>query len=270
MKYFDSHTHTVYSFDGRDTVADMCKAAVAAGLSGIAFTDHCDIDGVSDGFYPPYLFKTAREDIMRAAEEFAPVLEVCYGVELGQPHARPGAAELVIREGGFDFVLGSLHNLRDVPDFSYLMYDIMPERLIDSLFERSFSELSEVARFPGVCSLAHITYPFRYIKRAGVKYDLRRHFSAVRELYRVMIDKQCALELNTSTLAEAGDTMPPLDFFRLYRDCGGELVTVGSDAHSAARVGAEIRGAYEALAQIGFRYISRFKKGELIQEKLDV
>ena len=43
---------------------------------------------------------------------------------------------------------------------------------------------------------------------------------------------------------------------RLYRDEGGELVTVGSDAHTAAEVGGGVPKAYDLLRSLGFRYVS--------------
>ena len=46
--------HTINSFDGNYTLNEMCEAAVAAGLSEIAVTEHCDIDCILDGIYPKY------------------------------------------------------------------------------------------------------------------------------------------------------------------------------------------------------------------------
>ena len=41
---FDFHMHTRVSFDGHDTGEAMAKAALAAGLKEICFTDHLDYD----------------------------------------------------------------------------------------------------------------------------------------------------------------------------------------------------------------------------------
>ncbi|MBQ4042567.1 MAG: PHP domain-containing protein [Clostridia bacterium] len=51
---YDTHTHSVYSFDGHHTPSEMCAEAEKAGVAAFVITDHCDIDGVLDGFYPDY------------------------------------------------------------------------------------------------------------------------------------------------------------------------------------------------------------------------
>ena len=64
----DSHTHSAFSFDGHDSVLEMCCAAIKNGVSVFAVTDHNDIDGVSDGFYPPYLPQAGRNAVLEARE----------------------------------------------------------------------------------------------------------------------------------------------------------------------------------------------------------
>ena len=47
MKYsniFDSHTHSIHSFDGNHSCNALCDGAIEHGAIGIAITDHCDID----------------------------------------------------------------------------------------------------------------------------------------------------------------------------------------------------------------------------------
>ena len=52
------------------------------------------------------------------------------------------------------------------------------------------------------------------------------------------------------------------DYFALmatYQELGGEIVTVGSDAHSPEYVGTHILEVYEMLREIGFRYVTAFE-----------
>ena len=44
------------------------------------------------------------------------------------------------------------------------------------------------------------------------------------------------------------------------RDCGGELVTVGSDAHTPADVGKGVRAACALLRECGFRRVCTYEK----------
>ena len=45
---------------------------------------------------------------------------------------------------------------------------------------------------------------------------------------------------------------------KTYRALGGEIITVGSDAHAQEYVGAGIADAYAALKELGFRYIAAY------------
>ena len=57
MVLFDNHNHSQFSFDGgRTSVEASSRAAVAAGLGGICFSDHCD-------FYVPPM-KASFEDLV--------------------------------------------------------------------------------------------------------------------------------------------------------------------------------------------------------------
>lgn len=54
----------------------------------------------------------------------------------------------------------------------------------------------------------------------------------------------------------------------LYRECGGEILTVGSDAHVPSGVGKGIREALELMAHCGFRYVCTYDKHKPVFHKL--
>lgn len=253
LKYYDLHTHSRYSFDGDKSPAGdidaMAEAAISAGLRGIAITDHCDIDGVLDGYYPKYDKEEIRRDVLAAKEKYAGKLGILYGIELGQPHAKPEEARRLLDECRFEYVLGSLHNLRGVPDFSFFHYGKMEPEVIDHFMSRAVDELCEIARFPGITTMAHITYPARYMRQDGVKYDFLKFEKKWRELFHIMIENGLNLEINTSGLRKPNDgkTMPESDLIALYKDQGGKRFVLGSDAHTSGDIG---KGLAEGLAKI--------------------
>lgn len=265
----DSHTHSAFSFDGHDSVLEMCCAAIKNGVSVFAVTDHNDIDGVSDGFYPPYLPQAGRNAVLEARERFAGKVEIAWGVEIGQPHLREQESRKLLEDHHYDFVIGSVHNLENVPDFAFLHYADMPQVLIDSLFRRNLETLCHVASFPGISTLAHITYPRRYARLYGREIEISRFTEEFRVLFRIMTEKGVALELNTKMLREGqAEPDPSSDILALYRKCGGELITVGSDAHFARDIGGSVEDAYELLRTLGFRYVSYAAVGGMRQMKL--
>jgi len=266
MQFFDSHMHTGFSFDGRDSADSLCQAAIAKGLSGIAITDHYDVDGMVEDYYRQYDAAAAEAAILEAKEKYRGVLRVSYGIELGQPYTYPETAKKLLAEHPFDFVLGSLHNLRGVPDFSLMKYEGMSANLRAQLWERTLDEyqllLDTDSHGCAFHSLAHINYPQRYFLLAGVDFPMHNYYDRISHIYRQIIDRGIALEVNTSGLRKGlGITLPGADLLRLYRDCGGELITIGSDAHFTEDVGADVPAVYAMLTELGFRYAAFFENG---------
>lgn len=237
----DLHIHTKFSFDSDAELRDVAEAAISAGLKTIALTDHCDIDGIFDGIYPPYEADVIRCEVEKLKSEYSGKLNILRGIELGQPHVLPKEAKKLLEEQEYEFVLGSLHNLRGYPDFYFLKFDRMEEQQLDYLAKRNIAELCEIAKFEfcgkHIDSLAHITYMSRYLDECKVDYDLLKHECEWRNLFKIMIENGIALELNYSGLRKGGRMMPDERFIELYEDCGGKNFTLGSDAHVPSDIG---------------------------------
>ncbi len=257
----DSHLHTINSFDGQNTLDDICAAALEKGLSEISPTEHCDIDCILDGIYPKYDEAAIRDAIAEAREKYAGKLTISHGIELGQAHLRYAEAAALIERSEHDFVLGSLHNLPDVPDFSLLKFEKMSMEQAVSLWERSLTEVEKLIRTRLIDSLAHVIYPIRYITLAGKKLDLTAYYPRLSEIFGYMVENGIALEINTSGIRQGlGFTLPDRDILALYVKCGGKMVTCGSDAHRTCDVGSDITLAYNMLKEVGLDYVTVFHK----------
>lgn len=259
----DLHCHSMYSFDSEADPDEICLAAIERNIERIAITDHCDIDCIEAGFYSIYDASTAREHILSVKSKYADKLDVLFGVELGGAHVCPDLSAELVRKYKFDFVLGSLHNLKDVPDFSFIDYTEMPMALIIDLMRRNISELCEIARLPFINSIAHITYPYRYIRACGKQIEFSELYGEFSELFELIIRNGKALEVNTSPYRKnIADTMPEKELMELYFSLGGRIITVGSDAHTPVDLGAGTHEALHTLKSIGFTAISYYKNGE--------
>lgn len=253
MQYLDLHTHTGFSFDSEEQPERSCLAAIEKGLSGIAITNHCDYDGIELGIYPPIDLDGDRAATMAVKEKFAGRLTVLYGIELGQPWLyREKWAEFRARYQP-EYVLGSIHNLAGVPDFAFLRYDEMSEGHCAHLFGRYLDEMEQLLTVPGLTTLAHMTYPLRYMRKYGKDLDLRPFYPKIQRILRGVIDRGIHLEVNTSGLRQGmGETMPGDDIIELYRSLGGRKIAVGSDAHRAEDVGANVIEVTDRLRAEGF------------------
>lgn len=263
MKYTvtaDSHTHSCFSHDGTDSVMDLCNSAVERGLYALTITDHCECNIFEERNYEQAL-KNSYAEIQRACTAFDGKLHVYKGIELGQATQNTKAAESILSQCAFDFVLGSIHNIRDKEDFYLLDYDKLD---IHDLLSAYFDEILELIAWGNFDSLSHLTYPLRYIigkHRAQVGYDLYKE--RVDTILKALIEQNKALELNTSGLRQSiGKTLPCPQVINRFRELGGKYLTVGSDAHRHIHIGSGIEAGYEIAQQAGFTHITIFVNRE--------
>lgn len=263
MFFADSHMHSKYSFDGHESMTAMALAAAAAGITHICFTDHIDMDfcdetGVK---YVPSCYDI-RDDMLtglsRAREVLKDRVELRFGIELGAINHHPELAKKIAADSALDFVIGSVHNLKGITDFA--LRDYRDVSAFPKLVELYIAENRETASC-GCCDvLGHIGYPHRYMFRAGYSANIMDFKSALDELFRYIIPLGIGIEVNTSGLRDKiGTSLPPLPALRLYRECGGEIITTGSDAHKGKDAGSGIKEAYELLREAGFSYVTVFK-----------
>ena len=82
----------------------------------------------------------------------------------------------------------------------------------------------------------------------------------IETILKKLIDKGKGIEINTAGLRYGmGAPNPDLPVLKLYHDLGGEIITVGSDAHKPEDVAVYHKQAYQNLNEAGFRYYTIFK-----------
>lgn len=259
----DIHIHSDNSFDGESSVRELCESAVEKGISVITVTDHMEAPEIRLGdrsVFGNMINQIGKSvaDVDAAKPEFDGKLEVLKGMELGEPMHDPKLTKRAMSVADFDFVLASIHNVRDSEDFYYLKYD---EKNVPFLLERYFDELLETAENAEFDSLAHLTYPLRYIvERTDIKPDLDPYAEVIDQILGALVKREKALEINTSGLFKPiGVTLPDIDIIKRFRELGGKYVTLGSDAHKADRVGAGIEKGLETARLCGFEHFTIYK-----------
>ena len=261
----DYHCHTDISRDSRAPYYDMVMAEYAAGVRHLCVTDHCDpVDWETLGFYPPCLDVARRETEAFEAvrDRLPPDLELRRGVELGEIIFHPEVMNTLARAPGLDFVLGSYHITREHGDFHWMDYsDPAFCREICDIYLRDLQWTAEMDYFD---VMAHIGYFRRYAMAQGVDLSLtlREHGDRIEHLLRTLIQNGRGIELNCSGLRDGCGPFPSEEILRLYRDLGGQIITVGSDAHRLDNAAKCVDQGMELLKTIGFRYIAVFTKHE--------
>lgn len=258
MYLADHHLHSKFSFDSDEDIDNICISAVNKGINEIAFTDHMDMY-TNKNFESILDCKGMYDAVMNAKEKYSDRLKIKVGVELGQPQANPYETERFYKSFDFDFIIGSVHNLEndvDAGDFDFIHNDC------NHLYSHYLDHLLILAQNFDYDVLGHLTYPLRYMFiRNSITVDLIQFTEKFKKLFEIVIEKGKGIEINTSGLRQGlNNTLPPLYIVKLYKKCGGEVITVGSDAHNAFDVGSGLKEGYEILKEAGFKYFSVFNE----------
>ncbi len=255
----DCHTHSNVSYDGDCDMKDMCERALSLNLYYYALTDHCECERFYDKeqSYKPVV-KKAIEQMEQMKTDFSDKLNIIKGIELGQPVYDLEVANMVLQNYNYDFVIGSVHALNDgTVDFYFWDEN---DKNVEPVLQKYFDELHRLIDFNNFDTLAHITYPLRYIVgRCKISIDMDLFFDNCKKIFKRLIDDGKALELNTSPLRSYPEIFDiDIKLFEMYYKMGGKLFTVGSDAHNTKDLGTGIQEAYERLYNIGFRQYTVF------------
>lgn len=269
----DFHVHSDFSFDSKTPMQAQIERAIELGLDELCFTEHVDYgvmtdwddpnptlrDGVPyrNADYPRY-FATLGE--MRRC--YGKRITIRQGLEFGvQQHTIPQYNALFERyRDKLDFTLLSVHQVGD-QEFYPPVY--MQNRTQDEYNMGYFEELLAVARdFEHYSVLAHLDVMRRYDPQG--EYPFEKVRDIVAEILRTVIQKGKGIEMNTASWRyKLRDVQPSRGILRLYRDLGGEILTLGSDGHRPERVAGNFDEARAILRdELGFKRFCTFEHME--------
>lgn len=259
----DCHNHSSFSLDGKDSAIAMLNRAQELNLKYYTLTDHCECNTYIEEGYNNIVSGSYKE-MTRLKNQYNGKVNFLMGVELGQPLQNLSAAEDALKDKDYDVVLGSLHNLANCKDFYF--WDQNNLEVYPALDEY-FKELIAMIEWGKFDTLTHLTYPLRYIVGdMGIKVDFDRYTPQVEDVFKRLINKNIALEVNTSGLRQKiGETLPNEKILRMYKALGGQLITIGSDAHSVNDLGKGIAEGMDMLKNIGFNSFTVFIKRKPVQ-----
>lgn len=258
MLFVDYHTHTSFSYDSEATLDSMCKKAIEIGLKEIAFTDHLDL--VTNKKFDWSIDLIERNmAIEQAKRMYKEQIRIINGIELGQPQANKTEYEKFLKVANMDFIIGSIHNLQGDREIEFLDYSsISCEEMYDEYMDLEI----ELAQGYDFDVLGHITLPQRYMYMSiGKTVDLLPFEKKYKHLFEILRDRDKGIEVNTSGLRKgAKETLPSVQVLQWYKQSGGEIITIGSDAHSTNNLSFGIKETYKLLKEIGFKYIMTYEE----------
>lgn len=254
----DYHLHTDYSIDGEMIMEDACNRAIAKGLEEIAFTDHIDLDWPD----PNFIFNISDMDqyiqeIETNRTKFKGRLQIRTGIEIGlQPHVLDETAQ-IINKYPFDFVIASIHIIDRKDPYTG---DYYIDKNKEDSYRIYYEEILDlIKKFDDFDVLGHIGYIKRYFPSPYETGDELLCMDLIEDILKTIILKGKGIEVNTSGYAHISKCpMPPFEIIKKYRDLGGTIITIGSDAHKIENVGYEISSGLEEIKRAGFNHVNSF------------
>ena len=269
MYLADNHVHSRISPDSKASMLELAAAAEAAGLDEICFTDHLETVVWRENKRPAGFDWSALEREYRETQaSWRGRTRLRLEVELGDvPFNTAHAETLMAQAPELDFVIGSVHMLTEaITDVDLFHFD--PADEAEAL--RGMADYLELVRqtalFGHFSVLGHLTLPLRYLNELrGFQLTFDDFGAEIGEILRLVIQSGRGIELNTN---HGHQFLPDEKWLRLYRSLGGEIITLGSDAHRPCDVGRAIREGQELLRQCGFRRFCTFEKMEPVWHEL--
>jgi histidinol-phosphatase (PHP family) len=258
----DNHVHTEWSWDtpAEASMVRNCEQALAAGLPGVAFTDHLDFTTWTDGDQvgamnlDPHRYARMHlldiDGYLAALEECRrrfPDLRILSGAEIGEAHLWAASARATVTRAGFNRILGSLHavpsggRLTAADELFHQMpaHDVMRTYLAEVVRLVEGSDVFQV--------LAHLDFPRRMWPWSAGTYDERDFEDEYRAVLRALAASDRVLEVNTKS------PLLSVELIGWWREAGGRAVSFGSDAHQPWRVGDRFKLAVDVVEAAGFR-----------------
>lgn len=256
----DCHLHSEFSSDSKTPVTAMLTQACSRGMQYFYLTDHHDIDFPKDAAggldfqldTPRYLAY-----LQELSVEYSGQIIIQKGVELGLMSHITDKLDAYVTQYDFDFVIGSSHLVRGIDPYYPEYYEGRSQK---EAYREYFESIYEnILSFQNYDVYGHLDYVVRY----GPTQNKDWHFSDYADIFeiilRTLIEQGKGIEINTAGLYKGlGYPHPHRDILSLYRKLGGEIITIGSDAHAPEYFGYGFDIAKELLLSSGFRYYTLF------------
>lgn len=287
--FSDFHIHSLFSSDSEAMPETMINAAISRGLSSICFTEHNDYD------YPPengqILFnldfesycsyiealrnvsysKSGTADTIGATAGYADItgipagtasdtnISIYIGVEQGLSVPAADRINAYDADKRLDFIIGSSHLVDGCdPYYPEFWKDRSTKSAILSYFESIYNNIQVCHNFD---VYGHLDYVVRYAPDKDKSYNFFDYYDLLDLILKQLIQNGKGIEVNTSGLKNGlAYPNPCLGILKRYHELGGEIITIGSDAHKPEHIGYSFDTVPALLLEAGFSYYTTFSK----------
>lgn len=282
--FADYHVHTDFSPDSQYRMEDAVRDAIQMGIDELCFTDHVDYgvqtdwdDGTEVVYrsglpddpdsmpmknvnYPKY-----TAEIARLREKYAGQVAIKLGLEFGIQTTTVEDYRRLFQRYPFDFIILSIHQ---ADNLEFWNQDYMKGKTQREYNFGYYREMLDVVRqYREYSVLGHMDMVSRYDKN-GI-FPVREVEPLIAEILQTVIADGKGIEVNTSSHRYGlPDLTPCREILRLYRELGGEILTLGSDTHRKEHLGAYMDETRKELKTMGFRSFCTYERMKPIFHEL--
>lgn len=286
--YADYHLHCEYSDDSNEPMENQIQEAITLGLDEMCFTDHVDYGIKRDwddpeGIIIRHAIEHGKEvDLVLAnvnypkyfealnmyQKKYASSISIKKGLEFGIQSITVDAYEKLYAsyQDDLDFILFSMHQVNNL---EFWTQDFQKGKTQKEYNDEYYKEIYQTMQmFHHYSCLAHLDLMARYDEN-GI-YPFENEKDIIAEILKYVIRDGKGIEINTSSWKYGlKDTQPSRAILKLYKDLGGKIITVGSDAHETKYLASHIKDAYAILKnEIGINEICTFDHMQPIFHKI--
>ena len=263
----DWHVHSCFSADAEVKPEEMIEEAITKGLRSICVTDHVDKDFFADGQEFVFDVDTYFQTWRNLQDEYHDKIDISIGVELGLQTLQKEFNESFVQKYPFDFVIGSIHQIQGKdPYYPEFFADKTDSEAYDMMLDETIRNIEVMKDFD---VLGHLDYTVRYGKHGEREYSYQKYRDEIDEILQYLISHGKGLEINTAGLRYGLSFFHPHpDILKRYVELGGEILTLGSDAHKPEQIAYAFDKIEPVLKKCGVKYFTKFKNRKPIFEKI--
>lgn len=255
----DQHVHSKISHDGISTMKEHMVFAKNNNISELTFTEHYDdYKGLKTNL-KTISIDDYREEYLNNKDDS--IVKTNFGIEIG---LRPESYEKItnmVKENSFDFIIGSSHITcgKDMAYDKSFFEGLTPHQAVIKYLNEVLENIKIYKKEFDV--YGHIDYVIRYIiKNYGnvmTKINYNEFKELLDEILLSIIRSDKGIEINTSGIRYGLKTPHPnLEIIKRYKELGGKIITIGSDAHKSIDLASNFDEAYSILESAGFNEYS--------------
>lgn len=264
MRFPDYHIHTLYSPDSQMEPDEAVRAAIGSGITDICFTEHMDLGHHMEAFNHIPDFERIEKVISQLRKKYSECnINIGKGIEVGYISHTAKQTAKILTEQNFDYILLSTHCVDGIdyylPEYKrnqdkFTAYKRYLKTVYDSVMDGNLAEHYDC--------VSHIGYIAKCNHYDDNSFPYQLFPQLVDRILCEIIKQEKGIEVNTSGINRAGHVLPHPGIIRRYRELGGRIITIGSDAHNSQNVGIYIKDAINIISKSGFEEITLFKKRE--------